>query len=1054
MQYINALTACAYRKNKQLLALHFGIIANHKEDFYMKLKQKLAMVLAATTIATTIPVTTSAINLAVNKESMTTQVKDNYNKYWYIKLEDYQVKNEASNLIIYNNNNDILYGARSPLFFEIIGTDIEFASTYYTETKGNDAFNEEVDLEDYTLVEDDTIQIPSNAVFAVEDISADNDGSYVAEMGGLPNRLFAIDEDGNYTSYVSTSYASKKRYLNNAATNATYAENKTTSIDEAYFFAEAKNNDGVPIYINLTENGGQLSPNFTSIKDVNPQEITHIIKPNEGNINTGSFNTAFSFVDPATSNPLNGQLYLKEFTISPDRYNDQTLAVEIYQNMNRNLDSRVYVPMAFTVTGKSPSIKVDGDEIFANKLTLSSNSEVSGDLIDINLNSKGQVAVDGSGKLGVFELEEKQEYVFSGEFFATGKDWEGDFYLDPDDDTDGGTTGGGAFLLQLQAKNLEFALDEGDRYWDEWEIDESNKVTSEPGTLQNHIQLSGGLRGKEDYVQIEVLAVEENEMLIRVIDTTDTYSQRNYEGAIEFHNLPVEIASRHDELDLGDIELTVTQVEDIEYKNKGGDIGLFDYDDANEAEEEFVIAKVVDEDVTFEVLDDVDLVAGQDSGTIEIRLGELIAGSIDSRDEFFISFINADIVSGSLENVEFHFDSGDLANDPDNILYEDDGEYILDLDAMYDELEKIGFLSGSNDQKEDDWHDILSELEFELEIEAQAGVSGTMQMVIESDNFKEEEISFAIGTVSPSFRVSAPPVLINLGVKDQSTGKITFTETDEEMFKDGTEIILAIEDLGSSNKTFDDADVYTDKNSGLDVDANFEDGLLVLEITDESDDGPGTITIENIVFDIWAGTPRGGYDLYIGGNAVEFSNSTYDQLYDDNDKDEDDIFDAFVDESDITVADYLTVGAEATEPETPKVVTVVDFRSGTTTVNGQRVSMTSRPYITPAGWSMIGVRDIATFFGIDEQQIAYGHDENNVMNVTITNGPIGAPGSTLVTVKHGSKILMVNGTPVIMGEPMTIGSDNRAYAPIRPIAEALGLTVDWNNATSTATFQN
>jgi len=60
----------------------------------------------------------------------------------------------------------------------------------------------------------------------------------------------------------------------------------------------------------------------------------------------------------------------------------------------------------------------------------------------------------------------------------------------------------------------------------------------------------------------------------------------------------------------------------------------------------------------------------------------------------------------------------------------------------------------------------------------------------------------------------------------------------------------------------------------------------------------------------------------------------------------------------------------------------------------------------------------------------------------------------LVTVKHGSKILMVNGTPVIMGEPMTIGSDNRAYAPIRPIAEALGLTVDWNNATSTATFQN
>ncbi|WP_305768335.1 stalk domain-containing protein [Candidatus Epulonipiscium viviparus] len=82
-----------------------------------------------------------------------------------------------------------------------------------------------------------------------------------------------------------------------------------------------------------------------------------------------------------------------------------------------------------------------------------------------------------------------------------------------------------------------------------------------------------------------------------------------------------------------------------------------------------------------------------------------------------------------------------------------------------------------------------------------------------------------------------------------------------------------------------------------------------------------------------------------------------------------------------------------------------------------------------------------------DEMVEYIEDET-------TSVKIAEAGSTLVTVKHGSKILTVNGNPVIMGEAMTIGSDNRAYAPIKPIAEALGLTVSWDGINSIATFSN
>ncbi|WP_305768334.1 copper amine oxidase N-terminal domain-containing protein [Candidatus Epulonipiscium viviparus] len=995
----------------------------------MKLRQKLAMLMAATIITSTMPTLTSAIQILVNKESMLMS-----NEFGYMNTA---ADKEAINLQINNNNNDPMKASHdSPIQFQIKGLDIKFDEKLYAETKGDNTFSEDVTLNDYEGITNDT-------VYALTDYSKDSDltdgeltgknASYV----GYADRIFAIDKDGNYTSYVSIPYAQRKSYLRDSTPNTNYIQNPAGNVTEIFMFQKVAPKeskkipfgvDKEPLYINVVPNNGKTDfvRNTGSITPFNPNAGDM-----SGLITAGK--TDFTF----TTDLPNTQLYLKDFTIFRDNYGDDSvLDVEFYQNFSKGLNERLYVPVAFRVSGKAPALDVDGKEIYSNKLVISSNPEVSGDIADINLKRDGQLSVDGKGELGIFEIEENQEFVFDGEFSTD------DYSIDMPDILDQGTDGA-IFHLQLSDSDLAFDLREGDRLWNEKATIDSDtgNITKdgEPGALAGHIQLTGGLRGFDNYIQVEILAAEHNEVVLRIIDETNrtTGINRKYEGGIEFHNLPIELESRHTELSLGDVELSITQV-DPDSLEEGDKVGHLDFKDADEIQETLTIAEVIDDNVLVEILDEAELYAGQDSDTIEIAIQEIVGGAINPRDEFFFKLNNGKLdpdLKDNLESITFKFEGGEVQNDDQKIFsHDDDEEYTLDLDELYDACEGIYFQedTANADAK---WHQILEELTFELKVRANAGTkAGDMTVTVESDNFKDEEKTVVVGNIKTPFTVTAEPVYLDLGVKEQKTGKIVLKETAAEMFRDGHEIIIELEDIGLDSRSFDDGNVFTDEQSGLEIDTDFDgkEGTLTITITEESDDIPGTITIENIEYDIWAGTPRGAYDLTIRGDAIDFSG-----------------------DSDLEYQDYLHIG-ENIEPEKEKISTVskVDFKSGRTTVNGTPVAMTSRPYITTSGWSMIGVRDIASFFGIDEDQIKYGHDEFDVMTITITNGKIAEPGSTLVTVKNGSKILTVNGNPVIMGEAMTIGSDNRAYAPIRPIAESLGLTVHWDNATSIATFSN
>ncbi|OON94984.1 MAG: hypothetical protein ATN31_02155 [Candidatus Epulonipiscioides saccharophilum] len=1099
----------------------------------MKLRQKFAMILAAATVSSTIPVTTHALagGADVIKTSMTT--KAGYNSYGYHQdhLGDlYPQQNRAINIGIKNHTDRYpKYVNQLPAVVDITGKDIAFDERLFPETKkdltdlpdwivedngegqyGDDKNddNNSYTLQYNTIFETKAIQennpeyrkniIPLNDYeyhYAMPDKSQYNDRAYASKLTEssegatsgdesdprdllYPHRIYTIDNEGNYTSFVSIEYAgnSFKKYLSklDAVSDDDYDM-------DVYLFGLATkdiNNDkdtiddNEMIFLNLLKDPNGTSDNTAGLNR------TKLIINNELPKIFGKYGDVIGdleyynyFDDDAKS--IGTRLYVKEYTLYRDQYgDDKSLEMLLFQRVSpgNNFAERLFVPLAFRVTGAKPSVKV-GDEfgLFTINwdIPLYSNTTVNDSFVDINLDSLGYMSTDGKGRLGSFKIEENINFIFNGNFVTTN---------DPEEDFEKYSAGGRTYHITLSDKDVLFddILKTGDRYWDvapkyndAGELEDEGEL----GKLANYIKFTGGLRGFEDYIQVELLGIEDNELVIRIIDESILAPiVRKYEGGLQFTNLPFEVDKR-DELNIGNLAITIEEVDDIRFVEKDGKVDKVSFNSANSIEETFNIAKISADNFIIGLESKVDLVAGRqknEKDTVTIRLNELVGGTVDLRDVIYFNLDNGYVANKSLDDIQFEFEHFRPIRNDDNRIFEAEDdfgdeidaseregmEYILDLDRLYEAALDNGFIE---DEEDLDWHSMLSSITFDLEIAASSRSEiGNINLEAESDNFLDGDITLLAGSVKNPFTIAMEPIRLDLGVKDQIVGEIVIKETAPEMLEDNTEIIIGIE-----GQHIIDANIKCDSTSDIDASIKTTDaGLLLITIKNESDDIPGEIIIDDLEFDIWAGTPQGKYDLFLSGSALDDTNDTYEEMLEAADEDNYDIKNEMVEyisDSDHTVnireREYLTVGTELIAPQTIK--TIVDFRNKSATVNGIHVHLTSEPYIVPSTWtSMIGVRDIATCFGVPSTHIAAYHDENDVMTVTIANGKMGEEGATIITVRDKSKILIVNGTPVIMAEPLTIGDDDRAYAPIRPIAEALGLEVTWDALSQRATFVN
>ncbi|OON99896.1 MAG: hypothetical protein ATN35_10285 [Epulopiscium sp. Nele67-Bin004] len=147
----------------------------------------------------------------------------------------------------------------------------------------------------------------------------------------------------------------------------------------------------------------------------------------------------------------------------------------------------------------------------------------------------------------------------------------------------------------------------------------------------------------------------------------------------------------------------------------------------------------------------------------------------------------------------------------------------------------------------------------------------------------------------------------------------------------------------------------------------------------------------------------------------------------------------------LIVLSALIVGTGLVSPmqvqASSQIEAVLNFETGKATVNGTPVETTSMPYLSDTGRSMVGIRDLAVFLGIEDKDIVF---ENGV--VTITHG------AEVFSIENGARRIHFESTRFIdMDETMQI-VDGRAYAPIKFIAYALDLEVSYDGVSKIATF--
>ncbi len=914
----------------------------------MKLRQKLALVLATSMVTAVVPV--------ITKGSTSTTVYESY----FVSGQSYGYGDKPVILRMKNTGDDKPAGT-------IINIEANDSTVRFTSSLYNNA----------TLQEDNHT---NDGIERLYQINNKTYTGYVAE-----GEISGYSDVDSVTVFVNTNgrSLSTSKYLttNKGELFDTTGLSNTAIIEAITEIIQTSTNTDVVIGIQLIDFSDAI------IYEEYDIEITTTSSINLSRSNSDIAKIVVYIDDVPVE--FEAVTYFKEFELNWE--NTSSLYVELFQTFYDSQTLRL--PIALTALSGTPSISLSGTNgITRDTIDLSYYSTFDS-TTSVTLGTKGEIAVDASGNIGSIEFYESTAGAYKN---------------------NSGPYGAGVnYLIQLKNSYLEWDLSEGD-------------------DLSEYVSLKGGLRGND--VTVTVISLDDEEMIINIHDNSPVGF---YPGYIELSNLPVKLENRKTYLSTGDLEIAIREVELIHTNAPtnltGYAIEEFEY--SGGVYERFTIASIVDDQIYIYVDDTIELIAGQDAKTVTIGIKEIVSGALNPSQLFYFDFDgnkcrHAYATASDVGSIPITFDGTTVSNSKihattgDYFITRDSStELIIDFEALVEYLESIGYLNPSSSNYDDDLHAVLNSVEFDLKILSRindvndlttVGQTADMTIAIDSKNLDDDQELY-VGTVSRGFEVEHETAHLELGVKEQIGGSLTIYETDEEIFKDGRQIVIAVENpdaLKIQSATFETKGLeirVLNDGSWNTVDKNIEDdgtvwetidvsnGYIVLKIHNESIDEPGSITIKDIEYDVWASTPRGDYDLWIGGSAIDFYNDSIDDSTTSYSSPSD-LMDRYV-----TVEDFVVVGKDVFIHQ---IESTIDFSTGIATVNGKETPMKAIPYLSNTGRAMVGVRDLAEFFNISEDSILF----TSGGYVTIFNG------NSIITLTNGSSILYKDGQPIYMDE--------------------------------------
>ena len=319
--------------------------------------------------------------------------------------------------------------------------------------------------------------------------------------------------------------------------------------------------------------------------------------------------------------------------------------------------------------------------------------------------------------------------------------------------------------------------------------------------------------------------------------------------------------------------------------------------------------------------------------------------------------------------------------------------------------------------------------DLEVEIAGSAGVKATVKVA---------EVKKPVAV-----EVDVNPV-IGIGKADQAIGVITLTEAEAELIIQDKDLVLEL----PKDVDWDEFDVeVTDGDLEL---GRFkaDDNLLVIPIDRDSSEA-STITVTASVT-AYRSVPEGRVVAEVGGDAVIEVNDydaiedyyDYDYNYDlyvggavaiaDREWDEG----LFADDDTIAKVQVATVGTPA--PGEQKITAIFTLGSTNYVLNGEDQTMDVAPY-AKNGRTYLPMRYVATALGIPSDGILWHNGTATFISA-----------ERVVSVTIGSNVMYINGAAVVMDVAPEI-SNGRTMLPIRWIATAFGVSVDWDAETQKVT---
>ncbi|KFD40740.1 hypothetical protein HX99_02990 [Peptococcaceae bacterium SCADC1_2_3] len=392
-----------------------------------------------------------------------------------------------------------------------------------------------------------------------------------------------------------------------------------------------------------------------------------------------------------------------------------------------------------------------------------------------------------------------------------------------------------------------------------------------------------------------------------------------------------------------------------------------------------------------------------------------------------------------------------------------------DSDANVD-IDFVGFVGDDgraikykvgNEKSTDEAELVLEDMEVVLE----PGVEGDLELEVSGTQGLDGKLTIAKVVTSIKATCSEKPG-VKIGMQSQAAGDITITEQMAEAIQDDKNLIIDLPD-GVKFTTVPKVEVT---EGDLDIDLTGvkrqnDDNELLIPIDGKSTNA-STIEITGIEYTVDRTVAEGDITVKIKGNAVIEVNDDDAMLdywkegtennckagYDKDDavifktKDGCDTIDVDNDglwPATTTAAKVFNATNITPAPGEVKPGTAV-FKIGDTKykIGDKEETMDVAPYVKN-NRTYLPVRYVAYALGVTTSNILW---DNSNGTVTLIKG------DRVIQVQIKSKVMLINGAKVVMDVAPEL-KDGRTMLPFRWIAQALGASVEWDEATQTVTLK-